>query len=168
MTNDTAQQKQVGISLIIFPTNPQNLTWKDELLPFATAIAQYGEWEPIKALTQIGLLLSQQSLIPAVATGMAIPAITLLYILKKRNERKANARVYPKLSEQTKNLIQIISETEKTGTPTLNAINATYKTRIGESTEEEMLQKLREAEKTGMIKREIANVRDEPTQIWKT
>jgi hypothetical protein len=34
--------------------------------------------------------------------------------------------------------------------------------------EEKMLQRLSEAEKTGMIEGGIANAQDEPTQVWKS
>jgi exosortase len=167
MANGTAQQKQVKISLITYPDSPQNLTRKEELLPFATAIAQY--WEPIKTWTQVALLLSQQSLPLAAATGIPIPVITVLFILRKRNERKANTRAYPKLSRPTRDIIDIVSETEKTMTSTLHAISTAYENRTGESIEnEKMLEKLGEVEKTGIIKRETANVQDQPTQVWKT
>lgn len=38
LTNDTAQQKLVKISLITYPETPQNITEAENLLPFATAI----------------------------------------------------------------------------------------------------------------------------------
>jgi exosortase len=168
MINNTPQQKELGISIIEFPTNPQNPANEAEMQPIATAIAQYWKFEPVEAWTQIGLLLSQQSLIPAAATITALLAIGVIYASRRRNQRKANASVYSKLSEQTKNIIEAISETEKTAPPTLNAIKKTYKTRTGETTDEEMLMRLKETEKTGIVKSEIANVRDEPKQIWKT
>lgn len=165
--NDTAQQKQVEISLITYPDSPQNLTRIEELLPFATAIAQY--WEPIKTWSQIALVLSQQSLTLAAATGIPIPVIAVLYLLRRRNQRKANTKTYLKLAKPTRDIIDTVSETEKTASPTLGAIVATFKNRTGESIEDKkMLERLIDAEKAGIIKNEIANVQDQPTRIWKT
>jgi exosortase len=166
-TNDTSKQEQVEISLITYPDSPQNLTSKEELLPFATAIAQY--WEPSKTWSQAALILSQQGLTLAVATGIPIPVIAVLYILWKRNQRKANARVYLKLSKPTRDIVNMVSETQKTREPTLNAIATTYKSRIATPIERErILEILRETEKTGAIKSEMANVQDQPTKTWKT
>ncbi len=166
-TNDTFQQKQVKISLITYPDSPQNLTRKEELLPFATAIAQY--WEPIKTWTPTALLLSQNGLPLAAAAGIPIPIIGVLYVLKKRNERKANAKTYQKLSKPTKDIVDTVSETQETTTPTLNAIITTFAHKTGESIEaKKALERLTEAERAGIVKREIASIKDEPTQIWKT
>jgi hypothetical protein len=52
---------------------------------------------------------------------------------------------------------------------TLHAIAKTYKSKTGLQTEEkELLQRLSETEKTGIIESTIANIQDEPTYIWRT
>jgi len=87
----------------------------------------------------------------------------------RAKQRKANANAYQKFSKPNKQIIDITLETQRTTTPTLSAIATTYKNRTGEPIEEEkLLHKLSEAEKTGIIKSDIASNRDEPTQIWKT
>jgi hypothetical protein len=167
MTNGTAQQKQVKMSLITYPDSPQNLTRKEELLPFATAIAQY--WEPIKTWTPIALLLSQQSLPLAAATSTPIPVIAVLYFLKKRNERKANSLAYTKLSRPAKDLIDVISETEKKSASTLGKIADTYqKTTNQVISKDQLMQKLAELEKIGILKSQIISKQDEPILTWKT
>jgi len=168
MTNSSAaQQKMVKLSLITYPLNPQNITKAEELLPLAEAIAQH--WQPIKAWTQIALLLSQNGIRLAALTAAPLPAILILYAFQTKKQRKANAKAYQKLSETNKQLMDAILETEKATTPTLNAIATTYKNRTGQFvTEEKLLQKLSQAENSGLIKSEIANVNDEPTHIWKT
>jgi exosortase len=167
MTNGTAQQKQVKISLETYPDSPQNLTRKEELLPFATAIAQH--WEPIKTWTPIALSLSQQSLPLAAATSTPIPVIAVLYLLRKRNERKANSLAYTKLSQPAKDLVDIVSETEKKSASTIDKIADTYqKTTNQNISKDQLMQKLAELEKTGIIKRRITNKQDEPILIWKT
>jgi exosortase len=167
LTNETSQQKQVKISLITYPDNPQNLTRIEELQPFATAIAQY--WEPIKTWTQIALILSQQSLYVAALTSILIPFIAVLYALRRRNERRASNNAYLKLSEPMKRVVDAVSDTEKTRKPTLKAIATTYENRTGQSIgEEKMLEKLEDAERIGIVKRGLANVQDQPTRVWKS
>jgi exosortase len=167
ITNGTGQQKQARISLITLPDSPQNLTRKEELLPFATAIAQY--WEPIKTWTPIALSLSQQSLPLAAATSTPIPIIAALYFLRKRNERKANSLAYTKLSQPAKDLIDAISETEKKGASTVDKIADTYQKTTNQTiSKDQIVQKLTELEKIGLIERHIINKQDEPILIWKT
>jgi len=166
MTNGTAQQKNIKLSLITYPSTPQNIK-AENLLPFATAIVKH--WQPIKTWTQIALLMSQNGAYLATITTTLLVAVIVLYTLEKRKQRKANAKAYQKLSKPNKQIIDIVLETQKTTTPTLSAIATTYKNRTGETIEEEkLLHKISEAEKTGIIKSDIASKQDEPTQIWKT
>jgi len=167
MTNDTAQQKRLKMSLITYPDTPQNITEAEDLLPFATAITKH--WQPIKTWTQISLLLSQNGAHLATITTALLVPVTVLYALEKRKQRKANAKAYKKIAKSNKQIIDAVAETEKNTPPTLDAIAATHKNRTGELIEEEkLLHKLGELEKTDIIKGDIANIRDEPTMIWKT
>jgi len=167
MTNGTAQQKHLKMSLITYPDTPKNITEAEDLRPFATAITKH--WQPIKTWTQISLLLSQNGAYLAAITAALLVPVTVLYALEKRKQRKANAKAYKKIAKSNKQIIDAIAETEKKSPPTLGAVAATHKNRTGEPIEEEkLLHKLRELEKTDIIKGEIANIRDEPTMIWKT
>lgn len=168
MTNSTApQQKYVKISLITYPDTPVNITKAESLLPFAATITQH--WQPIKTWSQIALLLSKNGAYLTAITSALLVAIMILYILETRKQKKANAKAYQKSSKPNKQIIDIVLETEENTTPTLRAVAATYKNRIGEPIEEEKLfHKLSEAEKTGIIKSDVASIQDEPTQIWKT
>jgi exosortase len=167
-TNNTSQQKRVKISLITYPENAQNITRIEGLAPFAAAIVNY--WEPIKTWSQIALLLSQQSIYLVAVTATMLPIFAILYTLEIRKQRKTNAQAYQKLSVLNRQIINAVAETERTTTPTLQAIADTYKKkeRIEFVDKKELLQRLSQAEKTGIILSDIANVRDEPTQIWKT
>jgi len=168
MTNSTVpQEKRVKITLITYPDTPQNVTEAEDLMPFAEAIVQH--WQPIKTWTQIALLLSQNGAYLAASTSTLLVAIIVLYCFEATKRRKANAKAYQKLSKPNKQIIDTVLETKKTATPTLGAVAVTYKDRTGEPIEEEkLLQRLAEAEKTGIIKRDLASIQDEPTQIWKT
>ena len=66
-------------------------------------------------------------------------------------------------------MISAVHETEKNMLPTLNNITKTYENIVQKIVnKEKLVQKLSEAEKIGLIKREIANRQDEPVQTWST
>jgi hypothetical protein len=157
----------VKISIITYPDSPENVTKSEDLLPFATAIA--GHWEPIKTWSQIAVILSQYSIYIAAIVGAVLPAVTILCILKWIKLKKTNKKAYEKLSEHNKEIIEATSETQKTTTPTLEAITITQKKKTSKPLErEELLQKLLELEEIGLIRRDIANGSDEPILVWKT
>lgn len=165
-TNGEDQQKKIKISLITYPDTPENMIDAEKLKPFATAIAKH--WQPIKTWTPIALLLSQNSLSFAIITIILMTSFIVLYVIQKRKQTKENTIVYRKLSEPNKQIIDLIRETQKTKTPTLSAIASTYKNRTDKTIEkEELLHRISEAEKTGIIKSYIANNQDEPVQAWK-
>lgn len=162
-----AQEKQVKISLITYPNSPENITKLEELLPIATAIVQY--WQPIRTWSQIALFLSQNSVYLGCATALMLPILAFIYAFEAIKQRKTNTKAYQKLSKPNQQFIKIVSETEKTTKPTLSAIATTYKKLTGETIEKEkLLQELSETEKTGIIRRTITNIQDEPTLTWKT
>jgi hypothetical protein len=118
--------------------------------------------------SEIALFLSQQSIYLVAATTAFLPIVLILYTAQRQKQVRANAKAYQKLSALTKRIIDLVIETEKTTNPTLHAISSINKDATGESTNsEELLKKLSEVEKTGIIKSEIANVYDEPTKIWR-
>jgi len=166
MTNDTAQQKQLKMSLITYPETTQNITKAEDLLPFATAITKH--WEPIKTWTKTSVLLSQNAGYLAAIIAASLVPTAVLYALEKRKQRKENAIAYQKLSKPNRQIINTVLETQKTTTPTLSAIAATYKSKTGRTIEkEELWSRILEAEKTGIIKSYIASNQDEPIQAWK-
>jgi exosortase len=166
-TNGTSQQKYVKISLIVYPNTPQDLTrMETELLPFATTIVNF--WQPIRTWTAIAIALSSNGITLAEITLALLAAIIIFYTYKTIEQRKVNAKTYQKLSPQNKQIIDTITEAEKTTKPTLEAIADTYKIKTALQIEkEELLQKLSETKKTGIAKNAIANIQDEPTRIWK-
>ncbi len=167
-TNGTSQQKYVEISVIAYANAPQDIpSLENELLPFATAIVNY--WQPIKMWTAVAITLSRNGITLAEITIALLGAIIIFYTFETIKQRRANAVAYPKLSSQNKQIIDTITQAGKTTKPTLGAIADTYKGRTGIQIEEkDLVQKLSETEKTGIIASAIANVQDEPTRIWKT
>ena len=165
--NGTSQEKYVEISLIGYPDANQNVTdMENKLLPFAIAIANY--WQPIKTWTPIVIILSRNAFALAEITSILLVTTIVFYTFENLKQRRANTAAYDKLSQQNKQIIDTIAETEKTTKPTLEAIAVTYKIKNGlQIGKEELLQKLQETEKTGIAINTIANIQDEPTRIWK-
>jgi len=164
---ETYEQKHIKTSLITYPDTPQKIMAAENLQPFATAIASH--WQPIKTLSTITVLLSQNGINFAAITSGLVIAIIIVYFSETKKQRRLNAKTYQKLSTPNKEIVDTVFETQKSTTPTLRAIAATYKNRIGEPVEnEKLLHKISEVEKTGIIKREIISNQDEPTRIWKT
>jgi exosortase len=137
------------------------------LLLGANTIAQY--WQPTETWTKIAIQISQNgNYLIAITSGLLMLVIAL-HNLERREERKMNGFTYQKLSKIDKQIVDTVRETEKTTTPTLNAITTQYQSITGTTIDKEkFIQKLSEAEKTHIVKSHIANQHDEPTQTWKT
>jgi len=166
--NGTAEQKHVKTSLITYPNNGENITKEeDNLLLFATAIANY--WQPIKMWTQVALAISQNGLTLTAATTTLLASLIIFGTVQKMRERKAKAKAYDKLSRADQQTIYAALQAEKTSIPTLQNITATYqRTTQAQIGQEAVLEKLIQAEETGMVRRQLISVQDEPTQVWKT
>ena len=168
-TGSNLEQKHVKISLITFTKNPEDIhSIEDQLLPFGKAIANY--WQPIKTWSQIALLISQNG-INLIAITIALLAIILSYqIIKNRGEKKSNLKLYNKLAPQEEKLIlKAAHEASKKEKPTANVIASHYQKLTGKTIDLELLiAKLNEAEKVGLIKRDITSQEDEPILIWKS
>lgn len=165
-TNTTTQQKHVKISLIAYPnpTEPLQQT-EDELLKIGKAIANH--WQPMKTWTEIALLISKNGdyllLIP---TTLLI--ITILYqALNHIKTKQTNLKAYQKLSKENQTIIQATHQTKTT--PTTINIAATYeKLNHKPITTDKLVEKLRQAQETDLIKKQIINNQDEPVLGWKT
>lgn len=166
--NATSQQKHVKISLITYPESLEDLpNVETQMVALATAITSY--WQPIKTWSQITMLISQNGINFAAISSTMVAVIIFLYTLETKKQRKANTNVYQKLSKPNRQIISMLHETESQTIPTLNNIATTYKKTTGKPIDKkQLLRKLSEIEKTGIIKNSIANKKDEPLQVWKT
>lgn len=165
--NNASQQKHVKLSLITYPENPDSIpNIKTQLLPIAKTIAAY--WQPIKTWTFISITLSRQGLQIATATTASLIALSVFYILELKRQITANANAYRKLSQQNRQLIDTIHNTQRTALSTIERISETYRTATGNTIGATQLeQRITELEKTGIITSQIASDQDEPTQTWK-
>lgn len=165
--NMTSEEKYVKISLITYADSSEDFHKReDELVPFGVAIASY--WEPIKTWSQIALFISRNGEILTATVAAALTSSLPFYGLRRRKERKTNRESYKKLSRVNQQIIDSVHQTEATMTPTLNNITKTYENLTKENAGKEMLKKLTEIERAGIIRSDIANERDEPIRVWKT
>jgi len=141
---------------------------EDQLLPFGKAIANY--WQPIKTWSQIALLISQNGITLIGITIALLAAILSYQLVKNRGEKKSNLKLYNKLAQQEEKLIlKAAHEASKKEKPTANTIASHYQKLTGKTIDLELLiTKLNQAEKAGLIKRDITSQEDEPILTWKS
>jgi exosortase len=158
--NNVSETKQVKISLITSPNSPDDVSASEEyLLPFATAIANY--WQPMKTWSEIALVISKNGFALAGATTTLLAAIVVFEIFQRIRARRASENTYIKLSTADQQLIMAVGEAP--GTPTPDNIATTYQNLVHrEITTNDLIQKLNEAEKTGLVERSIINDQDQP------
>ncbi len=166
--DNASAQKQVKLSLIAYPDKPEDVpNMEEQLLPFATAMVGY--WQPIKTWSAVAMLISHNGISLAGITAAILVALVILYAFELREQRKANANAYTKLSKRNQQLVDIIQKTEKRTTPTLGNLQRAYQEMTMEPLDSTQLeQKLAELEKIGVIRRTITSRQDEPTLTWKT
>jgi exosortase len=158
--NDVSETKQVKISLITYPNSPDDVSASEEyLLPFATAIANY--WQPMKTWSQIALLISKNGPVLAGATTTLLATIIVFETLQKIRAKRSNKNTYGKLSIMDQQIVSAVGGTP--GTPTPDNIATTYQNLVHrEITTNDLIQKLNEVEKTGLVERSIINDQDQP------
>jgi exosortase len=166
--NSTSQQKQVKISLIAYPDSVEELPKiKEQLLTIARPIVSY--WQPVKMWSSVAVIMSQNGDRLVATTSTLLAAILIVYGLDAKRQRKINKSAYQKLSKGDKQMFDVIRETEKRATSTVHNIANLYCEVTGQIIDEDqLLQKLAELEKIGIIKSYIASKHDEPILIWKT
>jgi len=166
--NSTSQQKQVKISLIAYPDDPEDsFELENQLRVLAEKIA--GDWQAIKTWSQMALLISQNGDKLFTTTIVLLGAVLVVSDFEKRKERKQNEIVYQKLSKANRQVIDAVHQTERKLPATLNTISITYENTIGKKVnKEKLLERLSEAEEMGLIEKKIVNRQDEPVQVWRT
>jgi exosortase len=164
MINDTLEQKQVKISLISYPSSPQEIEkTENDLMNFAPAIAGY--WQPTKTWTQIALMISKNGLtLSTISTALTVCMI-LLSALDVVRRRKATTRTYSKIPDEDRQIVDAVQKTEKKSMATMQKIAATYS--ITPPDLKTLNERLDRAEEAGLIRRQIISNYDEPMQTWK-
>ncbi|UCE16448.1 MAG: hypothetical protein JSV12_02200, partial [Candidatus Bathyarchaeota archaeon] len=152
-------------SLIINTLNQDNYRKLEEtLMPFAQSIATH--WEPLKSqsLVSFGVPMLQSMLVLAIAFGTFTGATK--YTLERRR-KYSNLRIFEShASPKEKIVLQIIKNSTKA---TFETIISALKEDIGKAIRpNELTEILKRLENYGIVKKDVINVDDQPTLIWKT
>jgi len=165
-TNTTTQQRHIKFSLIAYPIEAEEIQQVgDKLVTFGKAIANH--WQPIKTWSGIALLISKNgSDLLLVPTALLIITV-LVQTINQVKIRHANLKAYKKLSKETQGIIEATHQTKTM--PTAVNIAATYK-KLGHKpmTTDKLTETLKKAQETGLAKKELINIQDEPVLGWKT
>jgi len=168
-TGSSLEREHVKISLIAFAETPEDIPLiEEQLQPFGKAIASY--WQPIKNWSQIALFISQNGIIFIAVTIASLAAILSYEVIKKREEKKSNLKLYNKLIlEEEKLILKAVNHASHQDKPPANAIASHYQKLTEKPIElEPLIEKLNEAEEAGLIERDITSKEDEPILAWKS
>ncbi len=158
------QEKYVKISVIEYPIDPSYYQIaENEIYPIAQAIANY--WEPTNEWTQIALIVAENGpklLFLMLSTFIGINAYVILY---KRNRRKKIMTLISRLEDPLeKGLLIMLSKDNVIKTlPILTSQLKNIQNNLHEKT---IYEKLKQAEKTGVVRRKISNINDDPYLTW--
>ena len=167
-TNNTAQTKSVMISLVMYPSSPQNVSDAEaQELPIANAINNY--WKPIQTWSTVTLSISQNGLVLS-AGATAILVLLILYaVFLDRKEKLALLNLYRKLPSQDQLIMKAVTNAKNMHNPTTQAITLELqKLSPTPNSETWVAQKLDEAENAGLIKKILINKDDNPALAWKS
>jgi len=166
MVNSTLQEKYVQISLIAYPQNMSELpAVEHQLVTLATAIADY--WQPVRTWSEATLFISQYGTALLATTAIAIALTIIYYEIEARERKETSLTAIGKLTSSSREIVRAAQKLKEHAT--LENIAATLQKSTEEKiTTEQLEQRLRELEKTGIINNSVYNQNDEPTQIWKT
>ncbi len=163
--NGTSQTKSVMISVIMYPKQTLDLApTENTLIQFAEAINNY--WKPMKTWAAITLVISENGLALSTATTVALVFLILYALYLDRQEKQSLLTLNKKLSTQDQILLKAVQNTELAST---NEVSEEFQKLTNTSIIiDEVLKKLEEIEKTGLIKKVIKNYRDRPFILWKS
>jgi exosortase len=168
-TGLSSEPKYVKISLVAFPKDSHSiLETENSLLPFAQAIIDF--WQPIKAWSQISLMIAQNGGLLATVPATLLAVILAVNVIQKQRDKKSNLKIYHQLGLQEERFIlQATYEASKRDTPIATNIASHYQRLTGKTIEPRaLIQKLTQAEKLGLVRRDIASREDQPIVVWKS
>jgi hypothetical protein len=161
-------EKYVKISLVSYPTSLDQVSdSENRLLSSATSVTDY--WKPVNQWSQVALLLSRSRYV-LLSLPLSLLVGTILYVLFQRvRDKKADAQAYQKLPQHYKQIVEAISQTQRSNAPTFSNVWSAYRKITGQPIErQEFHSMLLAVERTEVIKGEFVSVDDYPVKVWKT
>jgi len=166
--NSTIVEKYVKISLVSYPTSLDQVSdSENRLLSSATSLTDY--WKPVNQWSQVALLLSKSRYV-LLSLPLSLLVGTILYVLFQRvRDKKADAQAYQKLPQHYKQIVEAISQTQRSNAPTFSNVWSAYRKITGQPIErQEFHSMLLAVERIEVIKGEFVSVDDYPVKVWKT
>ena len=166
-TEEGYRQKWSKISVIEYTNNPQEYrVIEDELLHFARAIANY--WQPINTWSGGALAIAENGPILITVTGGFLIGSLIFSLHLETNKRRGAKNTYLRISDsEDRKILEAVKDLKRELGNEYN-IASKYKDITGNDIDLERINmKLTEAEKAGIVEREIININDEPYIIWK-
>jgi len=164
-TGLTVEPRYVRINLLILTTNPNDSPKLiEKLQTIGQSIAVY--WEPLKrqSLVSLGIPLLQSLLVLTIAFIIFTGATK--YTIEQRRKNN-NLKIFKNhASQKEKNVLQTIKNA--TNETTFQAIiSALEKNTMKAIRPNELTEILKHLEDYGIVKKDVINVEDQPTLIWK-
>jgi exosortase len=167
-TESGYQQKWSKISVIEYTINPNNYkTVEEDILPISKAIANY--WQPIASWSWVALSIAQNGLTLILITLFLIAGSFSYYLYHEYNRRKTIKGLYERINYlEDRGIIDAIKALRKE-----IASETKIKSKYDEITKKDINlntinDKLVLAEKSGIIRRKMISINDEPYIIWKS
>jgi len=167
MVNSTIEEKFVKISImaVIDNLSDRSKIEEEQLLPIAGEIVRY--WQPIKQSSQIVLTFANHRNELFIVMLISVIALVSSSIARSYLRKKSLYRMYSKIASETDK--QILRSVSQTKIPIAEHIASTYHEISGKNMKlDELIEKLRQAENAGLIKREVMNFEDNPLLVWRT
>ncbi|MBS7630258.1 exosortase/archaeosortase family protein [Candidatus Bathyarchaeota archaeon] len=160
-------EKWSKISVIKLDDNPSDyLEAEEEIYPFAKSIAEY--WQPVVTWSKFALVIAYHGVTLLLLTGSFIIASTGVYLYGLFSEKRHAKIMFNKINNiEDKTILEIIKNTEN-DVITEKYVSLKFVERLGKQIDEDnILAKLLEAEKNGLIERKIISLNDNPYITWK-
>ncbi len=169
-TGSGAKPEYIKISLIAQLDHPDECAEVEQmLLPMAKEIVNY--WEPVVTWPWIATVIAAEG---KRITGILIAllaAVIGLQIYRKNQQKLSNFKAYNKLSskEEKQILLAVHKAAAEKTKPTGRTIAALYQKLAKKPISLDALNEtLKLAEEAGFVKKEVANIEDEPIIVWKS
>jgi len=175
------EQKYVKTSLIAYADSfartgeiesPQDYPKLEEKL-YSTAQTVASHWEPAKAWSPLLILLAQWGQALAVITILSVAFMAAYQLWWKEGGESASLHKqlvwYSSFSKEEKETLDTVETLTKTGESTGTALANAYHKLVGKTVKlNRLIEILKYAEESGLVKRAIRIREDRPVLVWKT
>lgn len=167
-SNTTTDQKQIQLSLSIYPSDTETLQeTENQLAQFGQIISNY--WTPLRTWGQVSLLVSHNGNILATIPAIGLALVPCVEIVNRRKRKAAKTSSYNKLPPADQKILDALKTAQHEQPPTLDTIASAYqKLNREQINQQTLITSLERAQETGLAQLVIVNRRDNPFYAWKT